>query len=98
MSGMDGMNVIQKIATGDYETFGIHLLQDENGKKVDLIKRNNRHEAAEGITRAILREWLNNGPKLSYDHLMECLRKSGLGPLADDIHCCRRDNWRDRGE
>ena len=87
MSGTDGMNVIQKIATSDYETFGMRLLQDENGVKVDLIKKNNRQEAAEGITRAILREWLNDGPKhtRTYDHLMECLRKSGLGALADDI-------------
>ena len=87
MSGKDGVNVIQRIAAGDYATFGMCLLQDENGVKVDLIKKNNRQEGAEGITGAILREWLRNSPEhtRTYDHLMECLRESGLGALADDI-------------
>ena len=87
MSGTDGLNVIQKIAAGDYGNFGMLLLQDENGVKVDLIRKNNRQEGAEGITRAIVSEWLNNGPKhtRTYDHLMECLRESGLGALADNI-------------
>ena len=89
MKGTDGnsLNVIQKIAAGDYETFGMCLLQDENGEKVNLIKKNNRQERAEGITRALLQEWLRDGPEhtRTYDHLMECLRESGLGALADDI-------------
>ena len=87
MKGTDGLNVIQKIAAGDYEKFGILLLQDENGVKVKLIKKNHTQEGAEGITRAILQEWLRDGPEhtRTYDHLMKYLRESGLGVLADDI-------------
>ena len=81
------MNVIQRIAAGDYATFGMCLLQDENGAKVSLITKNNRQEGAEGITRALLGEWLKDGAKhtRTYDHLLECLRESGLGALADHI-------------
>ena len=87
MKASDGRNVIQKIAAGDYETFGMYLLQDENGGKVDLIKENNKQKRAEGITEAILKEWLNNGPKhtRTYGHLIECLRESDLRALADVI-------------
>ena len=87
MKGTDGLNVIQKIAAGDYETFGMCLLQDENGVKVDLIKKNHSQGGAEGITCAILKEWLRDGPEhtRTYEHLMECLRESGLGALADGI-------------
>ena len=87
MSGTDGLNVIQKIAAGDYKTFGMRLLQDENGMKVNLIEKNNRQEGAEGITRALLNEWLRDGPEhtRTYDHLIDCLKESGLGALADDI-------------
>ena len=87
MKGTDGLNVIQTIAAGDYETFGMCLLQDENGVKVNLIKKNNRQEEAEGITQGILKEWLTGGPEhtRTYDHLIRCLRESGLGVLADDI-------------
>ena len=85
--GTDGYNIIQKISLGDYETFGMCLLQDENGVKVDLIKESTKQEGAKGITRAILKEWLRDGPEhtRTYDHLMECLRESGLGAIADDI-------------
>ena len=89
MKGEDGsnLNVIQKIASGDYETFGMCLLKDGNGAKVDLIKKNHIQEGAEGITRAILKEWLRDCPEHThtYENLMECLRKTGLGSLADDI-------------
>ena len=87
MKGTDGVNVIQKIAAGDYDTFGMCLLQDENGVTVDLIKKNNRQEGAEGITRAILKDWLRNGPEQTrtYEHLIKCLRECELGELADDI-------------
>ena len=89
MKRVDGsnLNIIQKIAAGNYEIFGMCLLKDRNGEKVDLIKKNNRQEGAEGITQAILKKWLRDGLEhtRTYDHLMECLRESGLGSLADDI-------------
>ena len=89
MKGVDGkhLKIIQKIAAGDYETFGMCLLQDRNGEKVELIKKNNRQEGSEGITQAILKEWLRDSPEhtRTYDHLTECLRESELGALADAI-------------
>ena len=87
MKGVDGshLKIIQKIAAGDYETFGMCLLQDRNGEKVELIKKNNREEGAKHITQAVLKEWLRDGPERSYDHLIECLRESEQGALADDI-------------
>ena len=87
MKGTDGLNVVQRIAASNNVIFGMHLLHDENGRKVDLIKNNNRQDGAEGITLAIIKEWLRDGPEhtRTYDHLMECLRESGLGALADDI-------------
>ena len=85
MEAPDGLNVVQKIAAGDYTTFGMHLLHDENGGKVELIKRDHRHDSTEGITDAILRKWLTDGPSRTYEHLIACLRKCKLGALADDI-------------
>ena len=87
MKGVDGkhLKIIQKIAAGDYETFGMCLLKDRNGEKVELIKKNNRQEGSEGITQAVLKEWLKDGPERRYGHLIECLRESEQGALADDI-------------
>ena len=87
MKGRDGpLNVIQRIAA-HYYIFGIHLLQDDNGEKVDLIMSNHIHEGAEDVTRAILKEWLRDRPEhtRTYGHLIKCLRESELGALADDI-------------
>ena len=40
--GADGISlrIIQTIAAHDYTTFGMCLLQDENGEEVELIKKN----------------------------------------------------------
>ena len=85
MKGVDGrhLNVIKQIAA-NYYNFGLNLLQDENGVEVAVIERN--YKEAEEITRAILIKWLRNGgPTCTYQHLVECLKKSGLRALADDI-------------
>ena len=85
MKGVDGkpLNVIRRI-TVNYYTFGVILLQDDNGEKVDVIERD--HKEAEAITREILKKWLRDGgPRCTYPHLMDCLRKSELGALADSI-------------
>ena len=81
------LTLLAFVSSISYEAFGKGILQDENGEKVDLIKKNNRQEGAEGITQVLLQEWLRDGPEhtRTYDHLMECLRESGLGTLADDI-------------
>ena len=55
MKGADGkpLKIVQKIAAHDYTTFGMCLLQDENGEEVVLLKKNNIHDGAESVTEAI---------------------------------------------
>ena len=90
MKGKDGsdLNVIATIAAGDYESFGMHLLQDEDGVKVGLLKKN--HGTAESITMAIIKKWLADASPTApctYQHLIECLRRPELamGALANSI-------------
>ena len=87
MKRMNGqpLNVIRQI-TVQYYTFGMNLLQDDNGVEVDIIKGDYIQEGKEAIARAILMKWLRDGgPTCTYSHLVDCLRKSGLGPLAEEI-------------
>ena len=87
MRGEDGkpLKIIQTIAAGEYITFGMYLLQDENGVEVELIEKNNKDKGAEGVTQSILQKWLTSGaaPTRTYQHLIECLGQSELGALAD---------------
>ena len=89
MKGADGtpLNIVQKIAAGDYMTFGMCLLQDENGHKVELIRKDYKQDGAASVTQAVLIKWLTSGaaPTRTYQHLIECLRQSELGTLADNI-------------
>ena len=89
MKGADGkpLNIIPRIAAGKYKTFGMCLLQDENGEGVGLLKKTHAHDGPEGITDAIIQKWLTSGaaPTRTYQHLIECLRQSELGALAEDI-------------
>ena len=66
MKGADGkpLNIVQKIAAGDYMTFGMCLLQDENGHEVELIERNHSHKGVERVTLAIIIKWLTSGQPL----------------------------------
>ena len=78
------LDIIQTIAAGQYTIFGIHLLGDDNGKSVELIKTN--HRGAEEVTEIILRQWLDNGgPNCTYTHLIDSLRAAKFGSLADDV-------------
>ena len=83
------VEIIQRIAAGNYQVFGMYLLNDENMTKVKVIKKNHVHEGAEAITQAIMQKWLEvSDPSTSphtYEHLIECLERSGLGALAEDI-------------
>ena len=80
------LHIVQTIAAGDYMTFGMCLLQDENGDEVELIKKNHKPDGAESITEAILKRWLkSDAPTRTYDHMIACLRVSKLGAFADDI-------------
>ena len=86
MKGADGkpLKIVQKIAAHDYTTFGMCLLQDENGEEVDIIEKD--HNGAESVTKEILKKWLTSGatPR-TYQHLIDCLRQSELGALAELI-------------
>ena len=89
MKGADGntLRIIERIAAGDYLTFGMYLLQDENGDQVELVNKNHRQDGTESVTQAIIKKWLTSGaaPTCTYQHLIECLRQSELGALAEDI-------------
>ena len=88
MKGADGelLKIVKKIAAHDYSTFGMCILQDENGKEVDLLKKNHIYDGAESVTEAILKKWLkSDGPTRTYQHLIDCLRQSELGALAELI-------------
>ena len=77
------LKIIQTIAAGDYETFGMFLLQDENGAAVKVIKKGNIHDGPESVTQAILQHWLvtSDSSTRIYQHLIQCLRDSELGAL-----------------
>ena len=86
--GADGkpLKIVQKIAAHDYTTFGMCLLQDENGEEVALIEKNHISKGAESVTQAILQKWLtSDAPTRTYQHLIECLRQSELSALAELI-------------
>ena len=88
MKGADGkpLKIVQTIAAHDYTTFGMCLLQDENGEEIALLKRNHIHDGAESVTEAILQKWLtSDAPTPTYQHLIECLRQSELGALAEQL-------------
>ena len=87
IKGPDGLSVIDTIAAGDYETFGMELLKDDNGQRIDLITKDLSSKKA---TEAVLKEWLtgtipDTHPR-TYRHLVVCLKEAGMGALADHIH------------
>ena len=80
------LKIFQEIAAQGYITaFGMHLLRDENGKEVRVIGKNHKDDVQD-IVRAIIEKWLasSEAPR-TYQHLIECLRLSELGALADLI-------------
>ena len=80
----DGLNAIQTIASNDYETFGMFLLNDDNGKGVDLIKED--VSGAVKITTEIIKTWLgSSGTPHTYRYLIQCVRKAGMGAFADHL-------------
>ena len=88
MKGADGqpLKITETVAAGDYMTFGMFLLQDENRDRVDLIKDDHIQDGAVGVTLAILKKWLTSGaPTRTYQHLIKCLEQSELGTLAEKI-------------
>ena len=78
------INILEKIGT-NYTTFGIFLLKDDNGAKVESIAK----EKGESIyiSIKILSRWLTGEgvqPK-TWSTIIEALKMSNLGALAEDI-------------
>ena len=68
-----------------YTTFGILLLNDELGSRVDCIEEECRGKP-EKICRKILQEWLEGkGLPVTWETLIQTLRNTELSTLADQI-------------
>ena len=85
------INIIQKIGT-NYSTFGILLLNDLTGEVLNGL-RHDHPSNVEDITMAIFMRWLqgkSNTP-VTWNSLVNVLRKSELHILADQINACHLD-------
>ena len=71
--------------------FGILLLEDKNGTRIQSIIHECR-ENPERIIMKVLQEWITGRGKLpvSWDTLIEVLRDIDLCTLADDIAAVKR--------
>ena len=80
------VKIIQRIAAGNYQDFGMYLLSDENMTEVDVLEYHHIHEGPEGITEAIIKKWLVSGSTPhTWEHLIGSIGKCRLGALAEDI-------------
>ena len=79
------INIPEKMGT-NYKTFGILLLQDDNGAKIDSIIAKEEGESIH-ISLKILSKWLQGEgmqPPM-WSTIIEVLKKSNLGVLAEEI-------------
>ena len=73
----------------NYSTFGIILLNDRTGSRVDSIEEYCRGNL-EKITRKILQEWLEGkGLPVMWESLVQTLRNIDLSVLADQIQASK---------
>ena len=69
----------------NYSTFGIFLLNDETGSRVNSIEEECRPNT-ERIVRKILQEWLEGkGSSVTWKSLIQTLTDMELSTLADQI-------------
>ena len=71
----------------DYHNFGIQLLHDPNGVRVEAIEHN-WHGNCEKINTAIIMRWLRGGEEgrpVTWAVLREALKKAGLVTLAEEV-------------
>ena len=85
------INIPQEIGT-KYKTFGILLLEDSNGVRVDALELEHRSNS-ELINSKILQEWIAGKGKhpVTWKTLTEVLHDVDLRILAEDIDsvkCC----------
>ena len=68
-----------------YYKFGIFLLHDKTGGRVNIIKKDCRGDS-EQITQKILQKWIaGNGLPVTWESLIQTLRDTGLPVLAEQI-------------
>ena len=79
------INIPREIGT-NYYYFGLHLLDDPNGTRVNNLELEYR-QSAERINTEILREWATGRGKkpVSWETLTEVLHNIELGALASEI-------------
>lgn len=79
------LRIVDEIGT-KYEQFGILLLKDEFGKRVEIIKHD--EQRVENIIIEILRKWLNGtGLKPAWGTILKVLEMMDMTDLADNIAC-----------
>ena len=86
------INVAEKIST-KYHDFGILLLDDSDGTRVQNMELKHRQDA-ERINKEILQEWAaGRGKKpVSWETLTEVLHDIGLSTLADEIEAVKSES------
>ena len=68
-----------------YYKFGIFLLHDKTGGRVNIIKKD-CHGDSEQITQKILQKWIaGSGLPVTWESLIQTLRDTGLPVLAEQI-------------
>ena len=73
----------------NYSTFGIFLLNDMTGSRVDIIDTECRGKP-ERIVLKILQEWLEGkGLPVTWESLIQTLRDTDLSVLADQIQATK---------
>ena len=80
----EDIDIPEQIGT-KYTRFGVFLLNDPTGVRVEAIKK--KHEDAAEINLEILQEWLKGSGKtpVTWKTLVDVLFKIGLTKLADNI-------------
>ena len=73
----------------NYSTFGIFLLNDQTGSRVNTIEHD-CHWQSEPIVRKILQEWLEGkGLPVTWESLVQTLQNIDLSVLADQIQASK---------
>ena len=79
------LRIVDEIGT-KYEQFGILLLEDESGNRVEIIEHDELK--VEKIITQILREWLKGaGLKPAWGTILKVLKRMEMTDLADNIAC-----------
>lgn len=80
-------NIYDEISSS-FMSFGIHMLKDRTGTKVDAMRRAKLGDPVD-TTKEIFRHWLQGeGIPATWDQLVKSLRHADLQVVADDIDKC----------